>query len=88
MNYTRVVLASLAALVAYFVYGFGMFAVWPSMQTEFLKYPNVYRAKEEMMKVMPFGMLAILVGIVVVAILFAKAIRWAVGWRRVPVSAR
>src|SRR5258707_199120 len=36
-------------MVAYFVYGFAMFAAWPSMKTEFMKYPNVYRPKDEMM---------------------------------------
>jgi hypothetical protein len=59
-------------MVAYFVYGFVMFAAWPSMKTEFMKYPNVYRPKDEMMKVMPYGMIAILIGIVVVAVLHAK----------------
>jgi hypothetical protein len=73
MNYTRIALASGAALVAYFIYGFAMFAAFPAMKTEFLKYPKVYRAKEEMMKMMPFGMVAILGGIVLVAILYAKA---------------
>ena len=53
MNYARIALASLGAMVAYFVYGFAMFAAWPSMKTEFMKYPNVYRPKDEMMKVMP-----------------------------------
>lgn len=72
MNYTRIALASLGAMVAYFIYGFVMFAAWPSMKTEFLKYPNVYRPKEEMMKVMPYGMIAILIAIVVVAILYAR----------------
>jgi archaellum biogenesis protein FlaJ (TadC family) len=72
VNYTRIALASLGAMVAYFVYGFAMFAAWPSMKTEFLKYPNVYRPKEEMMKVMPYGMIAIFIAIVVVAILYAK----------------
>ena len=72
MNYARIALASLGAVVAYFAYGFAMFAAWPSLQTEFLKYPNVYRPKDEMMKVMPYGMIAILVAIVVVAILYAK----------------
>ena len=72
MNYTRIALASLGGMVAYFVYGFAMFAAWPSMKTEFLKYPNVYRPKEEMMKVMPYGMVAIFIAIVVVAILYAK----------------
>ena len=72
MNYTRVALASLGAVVAYFAYGFAMFAAWPAMKTEFLKYPNVYRPKDEMMKIMPYGMIAILIAIVVVAILYAK----------------
>ena len=72
MNYAHIALASLGATVAYFVYGFVMFAAWPSMKTEFMKYPNVYRQKDEMMKVMPFGMVGILISIVVVAILFAK----------------
>src|SRR5258708_21990181 len=72
VNYVRIALASLGAMVAYFVCGFAMFAAWPSMKTEFMKYPNVYRPKDEMMKVMPYGMVAILVAIVVVAILYAK----------------
>jgi len=72
MNYARLALASLAGVVAYFVYGFAMFAALPAMKTEFLKYPNVYRPEKEMMKVMPFGMIAILVGIVVAAVLYAK----------------
>ena len=72
MNYARIALASLGAMAAYFVYGFAMFAAWPSMKTEFMKYPNVYRPKDEMMKVMPYGMIAILIAIVVVAILYAR----------------
>jgi hypothetical protein len=73
MNYARIALASLGATVAYFAYGFAIFAAWPSMKTEFLKYPNVYRPKDEMMKMMPFGMIGIIFSIVVVAILYAKA---------------
>src|SRR5579871_1012929 len=72
VNYARIALASLGAMLAYFVYGFAMFAAWPSMKTEFLKYPNVYRPKDEMMKVMPYGMIAIFIAIVVVTILYAK----------------
>lgn len=72
MNPARIALASLGAMVAYFVYGFAMFAAWPSMKTEFMKYPNVYRPKDEMMKVMPYGMIAILIAIVVVTILYAE----------------
>jgi hypothetical protein len=72
VNYTRIALASLGAVVAYLAFGFAMFAAWPSMKTEFMKYPNVYRPKDEMMKVMPYGMIAILVAIAVVVILYAQ----------------
>jgi hypothetical protein len=72
VNYARIALASLGAMAAYFVYGFAVFAAWPSMKTEFMKYPNVYRPKDEMLKVMPYGMLAILIAIVVAAILYAR----------------
>ena len=72
MNYGRIALASLGATVAYFVLGFIMFAALPAMKSEFMKYPAVYRSREGMMKVMPYGMVAILVSIVVVAVLYAR----------------
>jgi hypothetical protein len=72
VNYTRIALASLGATVAYFVFGFILFAALPAMKSEFQKYPGVFRSRESMMKVMPYGMVAILVGIVVVAIFYAK----------------
>jgi hypothetical protein len=72
MNYTHIAFASLGATVAYFAFGFALFAALPAMKTEFKKYPNVYRSEEAMMKVMPFGMVAILISIVVVAVLYAK----------------
>ena len=72
MNYARIALASLGATVAYFVFGFIMFAALPAMKSEFMKYPGVYRPREGMMKVMPYSMVAILVSIVVVAVLYAR----------------
>jgi hypothetical protein len=72
VNYGHVALAAVAGTVAYFAFGFGLFAALPGMKKEFAKYPGVYRAEEKMMKMMPFGMVAILVSIVVVAILYAK----------------
>lgn len=72
MNYARIALASLGAIVAYFVFGFVMFAALPAMKSEFMKYPDVYRSREGMMKAMPYNMVAILVSIVVVAVLYAK----------------
>jgi hypothetical protein len=72
VNYTRIVLAFLGAAVVYFVCGFIMLAALPAMKAEFLKYPNVYRSQEDMMKVMPYNMVAILVSIVVVAVFYAQ----------------
>jgi len=72
MNYPRLVLAFVGATVAYFAFGFAMFAALPAMKSEFMKYPDVYRSKDSMMKMMPFGMIAILISIVVVAVLYAK----------------
>jgi len=72
VNYARIALASLGATVAYFVFGFIMFAALPAMKSEFMKYPDVYRSSEGMMKVMPYSMVAILVSIVVVAVVYAK----------------
>jgi len=72
VNYARIALASLGATVAYFVFGFIMFAALPAMKSEFMKYPDVYRSREGMMKVMPYSMVAILVSIVVVAVLYAR----------------
>ena len=72
MNYARIALASLGATIAYFALGFAIFAALPAMKSEFMKYPNVYRSREDMMKVMPYGMVTILISIVVVAVLYAK----------------
>jgi hypothetical protein len=72
VNYARLALAFLGATIAYFAFGFAMFASLPAMKSEFMKYPNVYRSKDSMMKMMPFGMIAILISIVVVAVLYAK----------------
>ena len=68
----HIALASLGGTVAYFAFGFALFAALPAMKSEFMKYPNVYRSEQNMMKKMPFGMVAILVSIVVVAVLYAK----------------
>jgi hypothetical protein len=72
VNYVRIALAILGATVAYFGCGFILFAALPGMKREFLKYPNVYRSNDAMMKVMPYNMVAILVSIVVVAVVYAN----------------
>jgi hypothetical protein len=50
-----------------------LFAALPMLKEEFMKYPAVFRAKDDMMRVMPMGMIAILVEILVVAVLYAMA---------------
>jgi hypothetical protein len=72
VNYARLALAFLGAAVAYFVGGSIMFVALPAMKTEFLKYPNVYRPHDGMMKVMPYDMIAILISIAVVSVVYAK----------------
>jgi len=72
VNYGHIALAFLGATVAYFVCGFITFSALPGMKSEFLKYPNVYRSNDSMMKVMPYNMVAILISIMVVAVLYAK----------------
>jgi uncharacterized protein DUF1761 len=74
MNYMRIGLAALASFVAYFVLGGVTFSV-PWFRNEFLKYPGVYRAKEGQMSHMPAGMLAMLAGMVVLAVLYALLYR-------------
>jgi len=73
MNYSRIALAALGATVAYFVIGGILFAALPSLQEEFMKYPAVFRTQDDMKRVMPMGMISILVGVFVVAVLYAKA---------------
>jgi len=70
MNYTRIALAALGAFVAYFVLGGMTFAI-TSFKEEFRKYPAVYRSQEGIKQVMPAGMVAIFVGMVVLAVLSA-----------------
>ena len=39
MNLMRIFLATIGAFVAYMALGFAVFALFPSLQTEFRKYP-------------------------------------------------
>jgi hypothetical protein len=71
MNYKRIVLAALAAFVAYFACGFVAFGLLP-MADEFRKYPAVYRSQEGIRSVMPMGMAAMFIAILVLAVMYAK----------------
>ena len=71
MNYWRIVLAGLGGTVAYFAIGFLLFGLVPQLADEFRKYPAIYRTQQGMKSVMPIGMAAMLVGILVLAVLYA-----------------
>jgi hypothetical protein len=71
MNYSRLALAALGGTVASFAFGFLVLWLVPALMEEGHKYPAVFRPKEEMMSVMPFGFAASFIAILVVAIIFA-----------------
>lgn len=71
MNYTRLGLAALGGTVASFAFGFLVLWLVPALFEEARKYPAVFRPKEEMMAVMPFGFGAAFISVVVAAIIFA-----------------
>ena len=71
MNYSRLGLAALGGLVASFAFGFLVFWLVPGLINEGHKYPAVFRPEEEMMTVMPIGIVATFISILVTAIIFA-----------------
>jgi len=71
MNYSRLGLAALGGTVASFAFGFLVLWLVPALFDEARKYPAVFRPKEEMMTVMPIGLVATFISILVVAIIFA-----------------
>lgn len=80
MNIMRIFLAAIGAFVAYFILGGLFFAVLPTMKSEFMKYPLVYRTQEGIRSVMPAGMAAMFVAMVVLAVLYAMMYRGGWGW--------
>ena len=72
MNLLRLVLAAFGGFVAYFVLGGLIFGLIPSLKSEFLKYPNVYRDQQGQMSHMPLGMAAMFLSTLVLAVLYAS----------------
>ncbi|MGD0830521.1 MAG: hypothetical protein ABR907_06240 [Terracidiphilus sp.] len=70
MSIPRIILAALAAFVAYMGVGALAFGLIPALRTEFLKYPAVYRDQSGQMSHMPIGMAGILVSILSLAVLY------------------
>src|ERR1700681_3284159 len=73
MNYSRIALSALGATVAYFVCGGLFLGVLPQLRNEFRKYPAVYRTEEGIKAVMPIGMAAMFLSILVLAVIYALA---------------
>jgi hypothetical protein len=71
MNYSHLALAALGGTVASFAFGFLVLWLVPALINESHKYPAVFRPKEKMMTVMPIGLVATFMAILVVAIIFA-----------------
>ena len=71
MNYPRLGLAALGGTVASFAFGFLVLLLAPALFDEARKYAGVFRPEEEMMTVMPIGIVASFVAILVAAIIFA-----------------
>jgi hypothetical protein len=71
MNYASLALAALGGTVVSFAFGFLVFWLVPALIKEAHEYPAVFRPKEEMMKVMPVGLVATFLSILVAAIIFA-----------------
>jgi uncharacterized membrane protein len=71
MNYSRLGLAALGGMVASFAFGFLVLWLVPALIKEGHKYLAVFRPKEEMKTVMPIGIVATFISILVVAIIFA-----------------
>ena len=69
MNIPRIALAAMGAFVAYFVLGGLSFVLLP-LRNEF-KYPAVYRSQEGIKSVMPAGMAAMFLAMVVLAVIYA-----------------
>ena len=73
MNYPRVLLAAVAALVAFFAWGF-LTEGW-LLRKDFAPSAALYRTSDLQMKYMPFGMASVLVGLLAAVVLYA-------GWCR------
>jgi predicted neutral ceramidase superfamily lipid hydrolase len=71
MNYSSLALAALGGTVASFAFGFLVFWLVPGLIKESRKYPAVFRPTEDMKTVMPIGLVATLMSILVAAIIFA-----------------
>ena len=69
MNYPRLLLAAVAALVAFFAWGF-LTEGW-LLRKDFAPSAAFYRTSDLQMKYMPFGLLSVLVAMLAAVVLYA-----------------
>jgi hypothetical protein len=74
VNYGRLALATLGATAVYFALGGLLFGLGP-LRREFEKYPAIYRTADDMKGVMAYGILAMLLSMLVLAVLYAMIYR-------------
>ena len=72
---TRLALSALAGFVAYFALGGVFFGAMPAMRAEFAKYPVIYRPADAIKRVMPAGMIAMLLAIGALAVIYDRFYR-------------
>ena len=69
MNYSRLVLAAVAALITFFAWGF-LTEGW-LLRKDFAASATLYRTSDLQMKYMPLGMVATLVALLAAVVLYA-----------------
>jgi len=67
----NIILCALGGFIIYFVLG-GIFFTLPGMRNEFMKFSVIYRSSDGIKKVMPFGMIAMFIAMVTLAIIFGR----------------
>ena len=78
IDYARVLRAAFGGFVAYFAFGFVVFGALPWLREEYAKHPAVFRNQDGIKRVMPIGMLAMFVAMLVLAVLYAMS--WQQGY--------
>ena len=70
MNYRRLVLAAIAALIVFFVWGF-LTEGW-LIRKDFAVSAALYRTSDLQMKYMPFGLASVLVALLTAVVIYAR----------------
>ena len=70
MNYARIVIAAVVAWLVDSVYGFAVYG--KGLESEFLRYPGVFRSMDGVMAYFPVMLAGGLIGMLALAYIFAK----------------